>query len=75
MVTILAELAPATARRPGAVDIEHAKAAAFALVTQLTHFAYILRAMAADVPLERRGARRARDDSARPGKSVPTRQS
>ena len=74
-MTILAELTPATARRPGAVDIENAAAAALALVAQLTHFAYILRAMAADVPLERRGARRARDDSARPGKSVPTRQS
>ena len=74
-MTTLAELTPATARRPGAGDIENAKAAALALVAQLTRFAYILRAMAADVPLERRGARRARDDSARLGKSVPTRQS
>ena len=57
------------------MDIENATAAALTLIAQLTHFAYILRAMTADVPLERRGARRARDDSARPGKSVPTRQS
>ena len=55
--------------------VENATAAALALIAQLTRFAYILRVMAADVPLERRGARRARDDSARPGKSVPARQS
>ena len=57
------------------MDIENATAAALALNAQLMHLAYILRAMAADVPLESRGARRERDDSARPGKSVPTRQS
>ena len=57
------------------MDIENATVAALALVAQLTHFACILRAMAADVPLERRGARRARDDSAHPGGSVPARQS
>ena len=74
-MTALAELTPATARRPGAVAIETAGAAALALVAQLPHFASIRRAMVADVPLERRGARRARDASARPGGSVPTRQS